>query len=230
MAQKIKVFYFWDFGTRQFCSLRTWSICIRFSKPFLPSLLLRGISKLQPGKVCYQVATRKRTCLQEWSQSKLYANGWIYESTNTFLQKKDNFSIEEHHTCLGFLVYVYLHVYVYGFLVYVCMYMYFFFNCFDSEFCKHIWTKWKLARRAAWHVERDECGGVFWLVKKTTCQSGSSTELTIIYSKVFVSCSCHSFPKPVKNPGFFYCTISLYIYTCYLDVAMRYLDVTKEVG
>ena len=153
MAQKIKVFYFWDFGTRQFCSLRTWSICIRFSKPFLPSLLLRGISKLQPGKVCYQVATRKRTCLQEWSQSKLYANGWIYESTNTFLQKKDNFSIEEHHTCLGFLVYVYLHVYVYGFLVYVCICISFstvlianFVNISEQN------ESWRDARRGTWSV------------------------------------------------------------------------------
>ena len=36
----------------------------------------------------------------------------------------------------------------------------------------------------------------------------------------------HSFPKPVKNPVL-YCTISLFISTYYLDVAMPYLDITK---
>ena len=56
-----------------------------------------------------------------------------------------------------------------------------------------------------------------------------STELTIIFSKVVMSCGCPSFPKPVKNPVL-YCTTSLYIYTHYLDVAMRYFDITKGVG
>ena len=36
-----------------------------------------------------------------------------------------------------------------------------------------------------------------------------------------------SFPKPVQNPVL-YCTMSLYICTHYLDVAMCYLDVTRR--
>ena len=54
-----------------------------------------------------------------------------------------------------------------------CLISYLLSNCFDSEFCKHIWTKRKLARREAWYVERDWYRGVFWLVEKITCQSGS---------------------------------------------------------
>ena len=46
------------------------------------------------------------------------------------------------------------------------------------------------------------------------------------YSKVVMSCGYHSFSKPVQKPVL-YCTISLYICTRYLDVAMPYLDVTK---
>ena len=49
------------------------------------------------------------------------------------------------------------------------------------------------------------------------------------YAKAVMFCGCHSFPKPVKNPVL-YCTTSLYICTHYMDVAMRYLDVTKGVG
>ena len=62
-------------------------------------------------------------------------------------------------------------------------------NCLDSEFCKHSWTKRKLMRCVAWHVVRDKWGGVF-------CR------WTIIYAKVVMSCGCHSFSKPVKNPVF----------------------------
>ena len=60
-----------------------------------------------------------------------------------------------------------------------------------------------------------------WLKKPV--KQVPSTEGTIIYSKFFVSCSCHSFPKPVKNPVL-YCTITL----CICTVAMHYLDVTKD--
>ena len=68
----------------------------------------------------------------------------------------------------------------------------------------------------------NECGGVFWLVENKV----PPTEPTIIYAKVVVSCGCHSFPKPAKNPVL-YCTILLYTCTCYLDVPMHYLDATK---
>ena len=48
-----------------------------------------------------------------------------------------------------------------------------------------------------------------------------------MYSKVVVSCDCHIFLKPVRNLVL-YCTISLYICTRYVDVAMPYLDVTNR--
>ena len=75
---------------------------------------------------------------------------------------------------LVYSVYVF-HTFIKSTDYYICslQYLQLLSNCFDSEFCKHIWTKRKLARRAAWHVVRDEWGGVFWLVEKTTCQSGS---------------------------------------------------------
>ena len=40
-------------------------------------------------------------------------------------------------------------------------------NCFDSEFCKQLLNKKTCGMMC------DEYGGVFWLIEKTTCQSGS---------------------------------------------------------
>ena len=72
------------------------------------------------------------------------------------------------------------------------------------------------ARRDTWCVtsEVEYFGGL----KKQPVNQVLSTERTIIYSKVLMSCGCHSFPKPVKKLVL-YCTISLYICTRYLDVA-----------
>ena len=48
---------------------------------------------------------------------------------------------------------------------------------------------------------------VFGLLETQPVNQVPSTEQTIIYSNVVVSCSCHSFPKPVQNPVL-YCAIS----------------------
>ena len=73
-----------------------------------------------------------------------------------------------------------------------CLISYLLSNCFDSEFCKHIWTKRKLARRVVWHVVCDEWEGVFWLVEKT-CQSGSFNWMNYYLFK-----SCHFVHLPVS--------------------------------
>ena len=80
-----------------------------------------------------------------------------------------------------------------------------------------------------WYVVGDECSGVFWLVEKQPVDHIPSTEQTIIYPKVVMSCGCHSLPKPAKNLVSYW-TILLCIGTRYLDVAMHYLDVTKGFG
>ena len=77
----------------------------------------------------------------------------------------------------------------------------------------------------AWHIVRDEWGGVFWLVEKTTRQSGSFNWMN---NNLYKRCQVVWLPvsqKLLKKPG-----LSLYICTCYLDVAMHYLDLTKGVG
>ena len=105
-----------------------------------------------------------------------------------------------------------------------CLIRYLLFNCHDSEFCKQLNKKNAGKARGVTSVME-----YFDWLKKPVNQVPSLTELTIIYSKVVVTCGCHSFPKPVKNPVF-HCTISLYICTRYLDVARRYLDVAKVAG
>ena len=60
-----------------------------------------------------------------------------------------------------------------------------------------------------------------WLIKQPVNQV-PPIEPTVIYSKVVVSCGCHSFPKPLYQ--------SLYICIRYLDVAMCYLNVTKGIS
>ena len=97
---------------------------------------------------------------------------------------------------------------------------------YNSEFCKQIWTKRNLARRAAWYVVRDECGEVFWFVEKKKkmnekkpCQSSSfNWTNNNLFKSCHVVCSCNLLKIR------FCTTMSLYICTRYLDVAMRCLD------
>ena len=65
-----------------------------------------------------------------------------------------------------------------------CLMSYLLSICFDSEFCKHIWTKRRLARHAAWHVVRDEWREYFGWLKKRPVNQVPSTEWTMIDSKV----------------------------------------------
>ena len=91
-----------------------------------------------------------------------------------------------------------------------CLISYLLSNCFDSQFCKHIWTKRKLTRRAAEYMFCDEQGGVFWLVEKTTSQSGSF-QLNKQFIQKLCSVVAIVSPKPVKKPVL-YCTISVTVY------------------
>ena len=99
-------------------------------------------------------------------------------------------------------------------------------KCFASEFCKYLWAKRKLTRRAAWHMVRDEWGDVFWLVEKTTCQSGSFKWTN---NNLCERCGCPNFSKPVKGPVL-YCTISViavYLYSlfgCWYALLLRELE------
>ena len=68
---------------------------------------------------------------------------------------------------------------------------------------------------------------VGWLVEKNNLSVRFFQLMNNL--KVIMSCGRHSFHKSVKKPVF-YCTISLYISTRYLDVAMRYFHVAKGVG
>ena len=101
-----------------------------------------------------------------------------------------------------------------------CLICYLLTNCFS---CKHTFTVSE--ENDVTHVVVE----YFDWLKKQPVDQVSSTKLTIIYSKVVMSCGCFSFSKPVKNLVL-YCTIMLYICSHYLDVAMHYLDVTKGVG
>ena len=53
-----------------------------------------------------------------------------------------------------------------------CLISYLLSNCFDSKFCKHMWTERKLAKRAACDTWCVKSVVEYWLIK-TTCQSGS---------------------------------------------------------
>ena len=95
-----------------------------------------------------------------------------------------------------------------------------------------VWLSWQFyGRSQAWfwlcQVRHFYTGGrvlIGW--KKQPVNQVPSTEWTVIYSKVVILCSCHSFSKPVKNPVL--CsTMLLYICTRYLDIWMCYLDVAK---
>ena len=80
-------------------------------------------------------------------------------------------------------------------------------NCFCGEFCKHFWTKRKLARHVPWYV----CGGVFWLRKQPVNQV-PSTKLSMIYSKVVVLCGCLVSPNLLQIQ---FCTVvnnTVYMY------------------
>ena len=94
--------------------------------------------------------------------------------------------------------------------------------------CKIIASYYTFKRVVQLYIFRS--GAVFWLVEKTTCQSGSFNWTN---NNLFTNCcvvhGCHSFPKPAKNPVL-YCTITLYISTSNLDDAMCYLDVTKDIN
>ena len=84
---------------------------------------------------------------------------------------------------------------------------------FDSESCN--------AWRDMWCVtsEVEYFGGL----KKQPVNQVLSTERTIIYSKVVMSCGCHSFPKPVKKPVLYNITVYLYsLFGCRYALFARY--------
>ena len=87
-----------------------------------------------------------------------------------------------------------------------CLISYLLSNCFSSEFCKHIWTKRKLARRAAWHVVRNEVSILIGWKKQQPVNQVPSTEWTIIYSKVVMSCGRPVSPNLFKKKKRF-CTV-----------------------
>ena len=94
-----------------------------------------------------------------------------------------------------------------------CLISYLWYNCF--EFCKHIWPKRKLARCVAWYGVCDECGGgVFRLVEKTTCQSGSFNWTN---NNFFKSCVGRLLVSPNLLRIWFctmqYCCIFVFIWT-----------------
>ena len=69
-------------------------------------------------------------------------------------------------------------------------------------------------------------GTLFEVIDDTMCKlSMVKKRFVLKTTKV-----CERSPEISQHFRFFYCTISLYIWTRYLDVAMRYLDVTKGVG
>ena len=105
-----------------------------------------------------------------------------------------------------------------------CLISYLLSNCFNSEFCKHIseqkgssWDAWCGTCCMTSEVEYFD-----WL-KKQPVNQVPSTEWTIIYSKVVMSCGCHSFSKPVKNPVWYYIQYRC-LFVCVIWTLLRELD------
>ena len=116
---------------------------------------------------------------------------------------------------------------IYSHTACLCLISYLLSNCFDSEFCKHIWTKRKLTRSVVWYtccvtsvVEYFD-----WLKNKPNYQV-PSTECTMIHSKAVVSFGCHSFPNLLKSKFVLY-NITIYLYCffghCYVLFWCYYL-------
>ena len=109
-----------------------------------------------------------------------------------------------------------------------CLISYLLSNCFNSEFCKQIWTKRKLAsRHDTWCVTSEV--EYFCLVEKTTCQSGSFNWMNNNLCK-----SCHVVRLPV-SPNLlkihfwtvqYRCIFVLIIWTllCVIWMLLRELD------